>query len=58
VRKTASSGPDGDGSAAVGLVSGYISSVVDVNGISLHYLRGGSGPTLLLIHGFPQDWYE
>jgi hypothetical protein len=21
-------------------------------------VRGGRGPTLLLVHGFPQDWYE
>jgi pimeloyl-ACP methyl ester carboxylesterase len=29
-----------------------------VNGVTLHYVRGGSGPALLLIHGFPQDWFE
>jgi pimeloyl-ACP methyl ester carboxylesterase len=25
---------------------------------SLHYVRGGKGPTIILIHGFPQDWFE
>jgi pimeloyl-ACP methyl ester carboxylesterase len=40
------------------LVDGFTSSAAVVNGITMHYLRGGSGPTLLLIHGFPQDWYE
>jgi pimeloyl-ACP methyl ester carboxylesterase len=29
-----------------------------VNGASLHYLRGGKGPPLILVHGFPQDWSE
>ena len=29
-----------------------------MNGTTLHYMRGGEGPTVLLIHGFPQDWYE
>jgi pimeloyl-ACP methyl ester carboxylesterase len=24
----------------------------------LHYVIGGTGPTVLLVHGFPQDWYE
>ena len=28
-----------------------------VNGARLHYVCGGAGPALLLIHGFPQDWY-
>jgi pimeloyl-ACP methyl ester carboxylesterase len=29
-----------------------------VNGTALHYVRGGKGPAIILIHGFPQDWYE
>jgi pimeloyl-ACP methyl ester carboxylesterase len=28
-----------------------------VNGV-LYYVRGGHEPTVILIHGFPQDWYE
>lgn len=27
---------------------------VSANGIRNHYLRGGSGPTLLLLHGWPE----
>lgn len=23
-----------------------------------HYARGGPGPALILLHGFPQDWRE
>ena len=29
-----------------------------MNGAVLHYVRGGRGPTVVLLHGFPQDWYE
>jgi len=38
--------------------SGFTSGILEVNGTALHYVRGGSGPAILLIHGFPQDWYE
>ena len=24
----------------------------------LHYVRGGQGPTVVLVHGFPEDWVE
>jgi pimeloyl-ACP methyl ester carboxylesterase len=36
----------------------FTSETASVNGTTLHYMRGGTGPTVLLIHGFPQDWYE
>jgi pimeloyl-ACP methyl ester carboxylesterase len=36
----------------------FTSQTASVNGTTLHYMRGGEGPTVLLIHGFPQDWYE
>ncbi len=29
-----------------------------VNGINLHYVMGGKGEPLVLLHGFPQTWYE
>ena len=29
-----------------------------VNGVELHYVRAGEGPALLLLHGWPQTWYE
>ena len=35
-----------------------LSETASVNGITLHYVRGGSGPPVILIHGFPQDWFE
>lgn len=31
---------------------------VDVNGISMHYVRDGQGPLLLFLHGFPEFWYS
>jgi pimeloyl-ACP methyl ester carboxylesterase len=27
------------------------------NGITINYVRGGVGPTLVLLHGYPQTWY-
>lgn len=44
--------------AEAGLGSEFTSETASVNGISLHYVRGGSGPAVILIHGFPQDWFE
>lgn len=34
------------------------SHTIDVDGVRMHYVRSGSGPTMVLLHGFPQDWYE
>lgn len=42
--------------AVAGLGSGFTSGSVQANGIKLHYVRGGTGPTVLLLHGFPEDW--
>jgi pimeloyl-ACP methyl ester carboxylesterase len=44
--------------AAAKLGEGFVSGTVRVNGTTLHYVRGGTGPAVILIHGFPQDWYE
>jgi pimeloyl-ACP methyl ester carboxylesterase len=45
-------------SIAAGLDRGFVSETAIVNGTTLHYVRGGNGPALILIHGFPQDWFE
>jgi pimeloyl-ACP methyl ester carboxylesterase len=43
----------------VGLgLAGFASHTTTVNGIQLHYVRGGAGPAVVLVHGFPQNWYE
>src|SRR6266849_1962511 len=36
----------------------FASETATVNGTTLHYVRGGNGPPIILIHGFPQDWFE
>lgn len=28
------------------------------NGVDLHYVTAGGGPPLVLIHGFPQTWFQ
>jgi len=32
--------------------------MASVNGIQLHYVIGGQGDPIILLHGFPQSWYE
>jgi pimeloyl-ACP methyl ester carboxylesterase len=29
-----------------------------VNGIQMHYVMGGKGDPVVLLHGYPQSWYE
>lgn len=36
----------------------FASQTAKVNGTTLHYVRTGEGPPLVLVHGFPQDWSE
>ncbi|OLF10731.1 alpha/beta hydrolase [Actinophytocola xinjiangensis] len=37
---------------------GFSHGTVAVQGSTLHYVRGGSGPPLILLHGWPQTWWE
>jgi pimeloyl-ACP methyl ester carboxylesterase len=39
------------------LGTGFASSIAEVNATTLHYVRGGTGPAVILLHGFPQDWF-
>ena len=32
--------------------------VVETNGIRLHLAEQGTGPLVLLLHGFPESWYS
>ena len=32
--------------------------MTSVNGIQLHYVKGGQGDPIVLLHGWPQTWYE
>ena len=43
--------------AVAALGSGFVSDTAQVNGTTLHYVRGGAGPAIILLHGFPEDWY-
>jgi pimeloyl-ACP methyl ester carboxylesterase len=44
--------------ALAALGRGFISDTMQVNGTTLYYVRGGTGPAVILLHGFPEDWYE
>lgn len=35
----------------------YPSHFVELNGALLHYKRVGSGPPVVLLHGYPETWY-
>jgi pimeloyl-ACP methyl ester carboxylesterase len=43
--------------ALAALGRGFVSDTAQVNGTTLHYVRGGTGPAVILLHGFPEDWY-
>lgn len=37
---------------------GFEHGMARVNGTKLHYVRAGEGDPLVLLHGWPQTWYE
>src|SRR5262249_33501274 len=42
----------------VPLPPGCEEGYADVGGLRLHYVAGGTGPLVLLLHGFPEFWYS
>jgi pimeloyl-ACP methyl ester carboxylesterase len=56
--------PRGAGAAAgapylpAGFRDTFASRFVDANGLRMHAVIGGAGPPLLLVHGWPQTWYQ
>ena len=37
---------------------GFTGAYREIDGVRLHYVTGGAGPLVLLVHGFGQTWYE
>jgi len=37
---------------------GFVEKTIQVNGIAVNYAVGGTGPAVVLIHGYPQTWYS
>jgi pimeloyl-ACP methyl ester carboxylesterase len=56
--------PEGPGSVSgapnlpAGFARTFASRYVDAGGLRLHVVIGGNGPPLLLVHGWPQTWYQ
>jgi pimeloyl-ACP methyl ester carboxylesterase len=36
----------------------YSSRSIKTNGIQMHFVEAGSGPLVVLLHGFPESWYS
>ena len=55
--------PEGPGSVSgapnlpAGFTDMFSSRYVDAGGLRQHVVVGGDGPPLLLVHGWPQNWY-
>jgi pimeloyl-ACP methyl ester carboxylesterase len=60
---TAGHGPHGFGSVSTApqlpreFARTFESRFIDANGIRQHVVIGGDGPPLLLVHGWPENWY-
>jgi len=39
-------------------IDGFSHGLVSANGVNIHTVSGGQGSPLVLIHGFPQTWWE
>jgi pimeloyl-ACP methyl ester carboxylesterase len=61
---TSSPAPEGPGSVSgapnlpAGFTGTFTSRYVDTGELRLHAVTGGDGPPLLLVHGWPQLWYQ
>jgi pimeloyl-ACP methyl ester carboxylesterase len=61
---TSSPNPEGPGSVCgapnlpAGFADTFTSRYVDTGELRLHAVTGGNGPPLLLVHGWPQLWYQ
>jgi pimeloyl-ACP methyl ester carboxylesterase len=56
--------PEGPGSVSgapqlpAGFTDTFTSRFVDTGELRMHAVTGGDGPPLLLVHGWPQSWYQ
>ena len=56
--------PEGPGSVSgapnlpEGFTDTFTSRYIDTGELRLHAVIGGEGPPLLLVHGWPQTWYQ
>ena len=56
--------PDGPGSVSgapnlpAGFTDTFTSRYIDTGALRQHAVTGGEGPPLLLVHGWPQTWYQ
>jgi pimeloyl-ACP methyl ester carboxylesterase len=63
-QKSAAETPKGPGSVSgapnlpAGFNDTFTSQYVDIGGLRMHAVTGGKGPPLLLVHGWPQTWYQ
>lgn len=49
---------DSNDPGKVVLGTAFTSDAVQVRDASLHCVSGGSGPAIIFLHGFSEDWYE
>lgn len=47
-----------DAELARSIPGGFTSKVAQAGDVRLHYVAGGQGAPLFLLHGWPQTWYE
>ena len=56
--------PEGPGSVSgapnlpAGFADTFTSRYIDTGELRQHAVIGGEGPPLLLVHGWPQTWYQ
>ena len=58
VASSPAAAPADAGGSAGRVPEGFRSEFAEVNGFRMHYVRGGQGSPVVLIHGFPQTWFE
>jgi pimeloyl-ACP methyl ester carboxylesterase len=46
------------GAEVTTLADGFQHRFVETNGIRLHLVEAGTGPLVVLLHGFPESWYS